>query len=264
MLKELVLCGLGKKEMANKCLLCKSSEIKTLNFRLHSFLTWVKNKRSSIMEAPCFEYCSNCSNARTIDKPELIDYSQRVHSTSKSQAENSNSTDKNISSQWKRSIKMQIDTLIKHIGTNSRILDIGCGEGILLKMLTESGFSNVTGIEISEISSQKARENGLNVMTGSFLDRQVVEGTFDVVILSHVLEHFENPMHVLEVISTYLSDGSYLMLVQTHYKGLIPNLLGDNWYGWCPEEHYWHFTPSGLIFMADRFNLKAKEVDFPP
>jgi 2-polyprenyl-3-methyl-5-hydroxy-6-metoxy-1,4-benzoquinol methylase len=131
-------------------------------------------------------------------------------------------------------------------------MEIGCGEGLLLKELSRSGF-NVQGIEPSVTASSRARKKGLNVITGYFPDC-LSDALFDVVILSHVLEHFADPIVTLELVSRVAPKG-YLLLIQTNYKGLIPRWDREKWYAWSPHEHFWHFTPKGLQMIARRLGF---------
>ncbi|HMQ30107.1 MAG TPA: class I SAM-dependent methyltransferase [Chloroflexaceae bacterium] len=145
--------------------------------------------------------------------------------------------------QWRRSLLMQVDCLGAVLPPQSHILEIGCGEGVLLALLGTKGFK-VTGIEPSVSASKEARRRGLEVHTGSFPEIHI-DTRVDAVILSHVLEHMPRPASVLGAINNLLDHG-YVLLVQTNWRGLLPRVLGRRWYAWVPEQHFWHFTPRGL------------------
>ncbi|MCJ7437016.1 MAG: class I SAM-dependent methyltransferase, partial [Acidimicrobiia bacterium] len=73
---------------------------------------------------------------------------------------------------------------------DTRVLDAGCATGALLGFLGEHGFSALTGLDPSPIAVAAAnRRHGINAVTGSFLDPPPGFGPFDVIVLSHVLEH---------------------------------------------------------------------------
>ena len=87
----------------------------------------------------------------------------------------------------------------RHLSTIS-VLDIGCGNGSQLSLpLARSGFS-VTGIDPDEASIAHAARLSENVPSARFLSASVndIAETFDVVILSEVLEHVMEPAGLLK------------------------------------------------------------------
>lgn len=198
--------------------------------------------------------CLKCKNAWTCPAPCLIDYESRNFHR-QSIATSSPAVMKSISnlpSEWKKSIKKQVSLIEHYLKPGNKVLEIGCGEGILLSELTNSGFI-VEGIEPSLDASSRARSKGLKVTTSQF-PAYIPDDIFDLVILSHVLEHIANPsLFLKEVIR--LIPNSYLLLIQTNYCGIIPRIRPKEWYAWVPNEHYWHFTPSGINYLLNKMDL---------
>ncbi|WP_170157797.1 glycosyltransferase [Thermodesulfitimonas autotrophica] len=75
----------------------------------------------------------------------------------------------------------------------SRVLDVGCGEGVFLEMLREAGVEG-EGIDLDPVVVEKARAKGLRAQVASALDflRQH-RGVYDGVMLGHIIEHFSGP-----------------------------------------------------------------------
>ena len=92
------------------------------------------------------------------------------------------------------------------------------------------------GIEPSKTASESARQSGLNVIQGYFPDT-IVQGLFDAIIMSHVLEHIQEPIGLLKHVSNS-ARGGYVLLVQTNWRGLMPRIYKEKWYAWVPEHHY--------------------------
>jgi len=85
-----------------------------------------------------------------------------------------------------------------------RVLDFGCGNGVLTDLLKEEGFGEqIIGVDVSETGVSYATETfmkpGLSFDTVGFVN-SVDPNYFDAVVSSHVFEHIDNPAEVLKSI----------------------------------------------------------------
>lgn len=95
-----------------------------------------------------------------------------------------------------------------HPGT---VLDIGCGNGAFLGRAKEMGWS-VTGCEPDAKAVSTCRALGLDVIQGDAFDTRFNEQAFDVVTLSHVIEHVVNPLALIRRVHDLLRpDGVFWM-----------------------------------------------------
>lgn len=205
--------------------------------------------------------CQVCTNAWTEPPPQPINYAEENFHKGKTALEDSKSspTIADLPFQWQQSLMLQAERLTKALAPGSRVLEIGCGEGLLLEELARRGL-HVIGIEPSIEASALARKRGLDVRTGSFPD-VAIEGQIDAVVMSHVLEHLPEPEATLSAVGALLS-GGHVLLVQTNWRGLIPRLLGRHWYAWVPEQHYWHFSPQGLTRIFTVLGWRTQAVEY--
>lgn len=81
----------------------------------------------------------------------------------------------------------------------SSVLDIGCGDGFLLKKLLEKNKSiKALGIDISPVALEKAKQNGVDCQSVDITEKLPFEdNSFDSVLLLDVLEHMFEPEPVL-------------------------------------------------------------------
>lgn len=74
-----------------------------------------------------------------------------------------------------------------------RILDIGCANGALLGILKKMGYTQLCGIDPSPVCIQNVRRNyGIKAYNGSLFNLPPGLGKFDLIVLSHVLEHMKD------------------------------------------------------------------------
>ena len=206
--------------------------------------------------------CVQCKIAFTNPPPVMPDYiNMDFHS-----GENKDNADKltylnDLHQDWQMLIKLQIKMIEEQFNKNATILEIGCGEGILLDELRKAGFQNLEGIEPSRAGFHRAIKKGLNV-SNLFFDGGVTDKYFNLVIMSHVFEHIEDPYPFLEKVKSVLNPGGAIMMTQTNFKAIMPRFLKDNWYAWAPDQHFWHFTPSGLKIMFNQNGLNTNKVNY--
>jgi 2-polyprenyl-3-methyl-5-hydroxy-6-metoxy-1,4-benzoquinol methylase len=85
------------------------------------------------------------------------------------------------------------------ISEGSSVLDIGCGNGMLLDHLKKTRYIQDSGIEISAKAVEMARQKGINAVQGDITSSDFkLERTYDYIIISEVLEHLPKPENVLE------------------------------------------------------------------
>lgn len=229
-----------------ECKICESKKINTF-LRSESF-------KISI--------CKNCHVAFTSPSPSLPDY-ENLDFHSKN---NINNTDRltsysDLPFDWKCLIDLQVELISKYVSKSASILEIGCGEGILLESIRNKGFSNIEGIEPSFTAAARASKRGL-LVHNTYFEPSIYNQKYDLVVMSHVLEHIENPIMFLGLINTILNPAGLLLLTQTNYKGLIPFFQRETWYAWVPDQHFWHFTPKNLKIIFQRTGFQSSSLYF--
>jgi methionine biosynthesis protein MetW len=145
-------------------------------------------------------------------------------------------------------MKQEFKIISDLIEKNSRVLDVGCGDGTLIEFLQNHKQIDIRGIEISKDNSQKCVGKGLTVIEGDAEKdlSQFPDSSFDFVILSQTLQAFLNPETVIQellrvgkkAIVTVPNFGFWKVRLHLLIKGTMPitKNLPDEWYN-TPNLH---------------------------
>ncbi len=147
------------------------------------------------------------------------------------------------------------------IDNNSRILDIGCGEGDLIGQLEKNIAAKTNGIEINPELARKAISLGYKVVQGNAekdLD-QYSNQSFDYVILSQTLQAMIKPKNVLlellrigqKAIVSFPNFGHWSIRLQLLLTGKMPITKG--------LPYAWYETPNIHFFTIKDFQNLCKE-----
>ena len=158
-------------------------------------------------------------------------------------------------------MKEEFKVISKLIDEKSRVLDVGCGDGILMEYLSKNKVVDVRGLEISKEKVKKCLSNGLAVVEGNaeYDLKQFPDLSFDYVILSQTLQAFMSPENVIKdllrvgkkVIVTIPNFGHWKIRVDLLFKGEMPitKNLPYEWYNtpnlhMCTIKDFFHFVKS--------------------
>ncbi len=208
--------------------------------------------------------CRVCTNAWTEPHPPPVAYEDKDFHA-ETDAAGCSALEKNLTllpREWRKSLGQQVAMLGRHLPVGARVVEVGCGSGLLLSQLRKRGFRTI-GVEPSRTACARARAEDLEVYEGYFPGalREVTGKRFDALVMTHVLEHISDPIATLKQVAS-LAAGGVLMLAQTHWRGLIPRWRGQRWYAWVPEQHFWHFTPEGLRSITAPLGFEPIETEF--
>jgi len=145
-------------------------------------------------------------------------------------------------------------------GRPGRVLDVGCGDGARLEILRARGW-DVRGVDPDPRAVEAARRRlGDRVTEGGLEDAPFAPGSFDVVLLEHVLEHVEDPVDLLRRCRGLLRPGGRLSAVTPNVEGLGHRTFKAAWRGLEPPRHLTLFGPKSLEAAARRAGFRRPEL----
>lgn len=133
------------------------------------------------------------------------------------------------------------------------VCEVGCATGNLLDEMRTLGYE-VSGYELSWLTSEIARQKDLDVTTGT-----ITPGgpKVDVIFLRHVLDHTLHPDSQMEAVAQCLNPGGLVILGVPNANGPSFRLFGEYWFWFIPPAHLWYFTPASLRHFAARNGLST-------
>ncbi|MBC8308683.1 methionine biosynthesis protein MetW [Candidatus Pelagibacter bacterium] len=174
-------------------------------------------------------------------------------------------------------MKQEFKIISNLINKNTRVLDVGCGDGTLMEYLKNSRKIDIRGIEISKNNVQKCLSKGLTVIEGDAEKDllQFPDGSFDFVILSQTLQAFLTPEIVIKellrvgkkAVVTIPNFGFWKVRLHLLLKGTMPitKNLPDEWYNtpnlhMCTLKDFYNFCENRNIKLDQSIALKNEKI----
>jgi len=128
---------------------------------------------------------------------------------------------------------------------NARIIDIACGSGHFLYFLQQEGYTNTTGIDLSEEQLGKAKEAGLlNTEKADLFDYLSTSAAkYDFIIANDIIEHLtkDETVSFLDLLYSSLVPGGKLLVSTLNTNSLFGSTIL-----YCDFTHEQGFTPTSL------------------
>ena len=176
-------------------------------------------------------------------------------------------------------MKQEFKIISDLIDKNSHVLDVGCGDGILMEYLIKEKKVNIRGIEISKTKVQNCIAKGLTIIEGNAEEdlKQFPDKSFDYVILSQTLQAFLNPEKVInellrigkQAIVTIPNFGYWKIRLHLLIKGTMPvtRTLPDEWYNTpnihlCTLKDFVHFSKAKNFKLSISIALKKNQLSY--
>ena len=168
----------------------------------------------------------------------------------------------------KDSLHVNYSVITEFIEKGSRVLDLGCGEGGLLKMLIAKKHCSGSGIEMDQNNVISSIQKGLSVVQGDIDEglKEFMDNEYDYVILNQTLQSTEKPDYVIEemlrvgkkCVVSFPNFGYWRVRFYLFFKGRMPKsrMLPFCWYD-TPNIHL--LTVEDFFDFCKQRNINIKK-----
>ena len=143
-------------------------------------------------------------------------------------------------------------------GSPPSAIDVGCATGALLAFLQERGW-DVAGVEISPSAEYAQARLGIPISRSNLEDSHLPAESFDLVFVSHLLEHLNNPRAFLHETWRILRPGACLLLTTPNIDGFQARLFGSRWRS-AIFDHLYLFSLRTLKQLLEKAGFVTEKV----
>lgn len=139
---------------------------------------------------------------------------------------------------------------------NSKILDIGCGTGLLLCRMHNMGFSNLTGID-PLIEEDVVHFNKIRILKKQISD---VTEKFDFIMLNHSFEHLNNPLEALKNIYSVTKKNGIVLIRIPLVSSYAWRKYKTNWVQLDAPRHFFLHSVDSMRILIKEAGFSLKEL----
>jgi 2-polyprenyl-3-methyl-5-hydroxy-6-metoxy-1,4-benzoquinol methylase len=160
---------------------------------------------------------------------------------------------KNLYAYQREGRGVAIFNFIQKIAEPRKVLEIGCGAGGILSRFSDAGC-DVLGLDYDKNYLNEASKNNVQVRQGS-IEKLEPNERFDLIILSHVLEHIVYPADFLKEIKNFLNDDGILYIEVPSLDDIRTGASGYDLLNYWQNAHTVHFTMKTLTMLCNSIGL---------
>lgn len=142
-----------------------------------------------------------------------------------------------------------------------KLLDVGCGMGFLLAAISDTWEKH--GVDMSEYAYQYSRNRG-DIYCGKIEDAPYESNYFDVLVLSHIIEHVESPELLINKCRRILKPNGKLIVETPDFDCAVAKAFGENFRLLKDKGHIRLFGLLGLhrMLLDSMFEVEKLEMPF--
>ncbi|GAB6097913.1 class I SAM-dependent methyltransferase [Desulfatiferula olefinivorans] len=150
---------------------------------------------------------------------------------------------------------------LKHlIPETGRFLDVGCSHGYFLDYVKTRSRWEASGCEPSAEMAERAKKRGLDVVNATLVQAAYPDKAFDLVYMSHVLEHVPDLADTVREVFRILKPGGLFITENPDVDAPIRKPFGPCWWGWHLPRHLSHFSRNSMTRLLTDHGFEVKSV----
>ncbi|MBC8104807.1 MAG: class I SAM-dependent methyltransferase [Cytophagales bacterium] len=204
--------------------------------------------------------CLRCGTARLDPRPSDAEMSRHYTTETYARAEDRDGAPSELArrlNEYNRRLAARAAASLNRPVSESRTLDVGCGDGRFLAAMIALG-GQAEGLETDPVAAALARRRTGGQIHEAPLEQASLPGaSFDLVSLLHVLEHVPDPRVTLIEAKRLLKPGGTLLLALPNAGSLEASVFGSTWYPLDLPRHFWGFSPRTLARLVEECGFEA-------
>ena len=146
------------------------------------------------------------------------------------------------------------------------LLDLGCGPGFVLESAIDQGLSSL-GVEVCSELVDDCCQRGLRVHRSQIESASTGAHCWDIVVLSQVLEHVDDPLAVLKVAADAVAANGIVYIGVPRFDWLermrarVSRHRAEHL--WLPESHLYYFTTNAMVALVNRAGMSMVDNTLP-
>ena len=157
--------------------------------------------------------------------------------------------------------RLMVRGYLKGLPDSAKILDVGCGDGALVRSMRLFGPARfeLAACDINSAFVDNLRGLAIDTYPGDFLELDLPRAHYDMILCSHTLEHVPDPTAFVKRMAELLAPGGQIVIQ-------VPSPTGLNWWlhrsrywsGYHVPRHFWLFRRAHLDILSDQVGLQVK------
>jgi 2-polyprenyl-3-methyl-5-hydroxy-6-metoxy-1,4-benzoquinol methylase len=251
-----------RKDINIYCRICNSSSLNEFT---------VKEMLFGSREEFVYQECNRCKSIQIKEIPNDLSkyYPQNYHAYKKQTLTNNYSLKNYFKKYMARNYLLNKSTILSRIlirsfglglvknlkycncDLDSRILDVGCGNGARILGLSTYGFNNLTGIE--PFYKVDSNHDKVNIYHDDISNHK---GKYDLIMFNHVYEHVISPQETLEHVERLLSKNGRVLIAIPVADSYAWKEFGSCWVALDAPRHLHIFSALGLSIVAEKMGFE--------
>ncbi|MDD4994889.1 MAG: class I SAM-dependent methyltransferase [Patescibacteria group bacterium] len=161
--------------------------------------------------------------------------------------------------------RLKVRPLLANLSDDARILDGGCGNGELLRIIKKhrgSGWK-LYGNDINSATGDILNRHGIEFIAGRFEEMGGYYDYFDAIILNQTIEHLHNPREIILKARRMLKRNGLLIIETPNYDSLDARIFRKRYWGGYHIPRHWHiFNKNILVGLLNECNFAVIGIQF--